>query len=105
MVWVDKIKFKTEDVRKSVAATMAMNPETANLLHISGATMSSQGLNMNVTSAFRTRKKQIDAMEWQRKNKPEDYKANYSLGGTITPSATSTEEWLSKTSSRHQHGK
>jgi hypothetical protein len=102
----DKAEGKggAERINDSVKRMVDINPAMGDLMHISGSAFSDMGQKMRVTSAYRNRAAQRKAMENQRKNDPAQYKKNYSLGGTLTPSDTSTETWLNKRMSKHQHG-
>jgi hypothetical protein len=93
-----------ERISGNVEKMIGLNPEMADLIHISGAAFSARGKTQRITSGFRNEAAQRKAMENQRKNNPAQYKRNYSLGGTLTPSSTSTATWMSKRLSKHQHG-
>jgi hypothetical protein len=94
-----------ERISSNVAKIVALNPAMKDLIHISGSAFKAGGHDpMRITSGFRNKEAQRKAMEWQRKNNPAQYKKNYSMGGTLTPSDTSTETWLNKRMSKHQHG-
>jgi hypothetical protein len=96
-----------ERLKTNVAKQIALNPDIAELIHISGAAFDARGKTQRITSGFRNAAAQRKAMEAQRLGTPKQqaqYKRNYSLGGTLTPSDTSTATWMSKRLSKHQHG-
>ena len=90
----------SERIRSNVETMIALDPAMAKMLHISGSAFAAQGFNQRVTSGFRNKEAQRRAMENQRIKNPAQYKKNYG-----TPTETSTDEWMSRKMSKHQHGR
>ena len=96
---VRKLTYASPRIQKNVEMSSAINPDLANMIHMSGGAFANQGEDMRITSGFRNKKAQTKAMENMRKNNPENYKSNYGVSND-----SSTEKWLETHASRHQSG-
>lgn len=92
-----------ERISSDVAKMVALNPAMKDLIHISGSVFKAGGHDpMRITSGFRNRQAQRRAMESLRLRDKAQYEKNYT--GPGNSSATSTDAWLDRTMSKHQHG-